>query len=50
MNLGTLAIDVNVNLFVEFCENSSDESVLYLDGISSVLLRCLMMEMFDSRL
>ena len=39
MYLGTLAIDVNVNLFVEFCENSSDESVLYLDGISSVLLR-----------
>ena len=50
MNLGTLAIDVNVNLFVEFCENSSDESVLYLDGISSVLLHPTTGEMFDSRL
>ena len=43
-------IDFNVNLFVEFCENSLDESVLYLDGISTVLLRPTTGEMFDSQL
>ena len=48
--MGTLAIDFNVNLFVEFCENSSDESVLYIDGILTFLLRPTTGDMFDSRL